>query len=142
MKQYSNFLNEHMVDMSDPLKTADELSTANAPILSVYGKGKHFKITDEANLFDVIKLIKSFADKHPFVSSMRYDIQMQENSVRFVLTISPNRIDYVYSLETVATRMKETIEGRYTDITTTYDIQQASKGNKIELIFIVQENNK
>lgn len=139
MKESNIFL-EEIVNLSDPLKSVDNLSEPNSPILSIYGRGKSFKISDESNLFDVIKIVKSYADRHPFVSSMRYDIKMKDRYLEFYLNVEPNRRDYIYGLETIASRMKETIERRYDNISVWYDIIDINNKNKIQLLLKVEEH--
>jgi hypothetical protein len=110
-------------------------------ILSIYGRGEHFNISDKKVLFEIVKLIKGFVDRHPFVMSMTYKFKMEEKSLTFYLTVTGDSIYLRYALEMIGSNIEETIIRKYPNFGTTYDVEINEKDSNAQLKVIISETN-
>jgi hypothetical protein len=138
MNGYRNFLCERL---DDTISATEEDIKSNSPILSIYGRGDHFNISDESVLFEIVKLIKGFVDRHPFITSMSYKFKMEEKSLTFNLTVNGDSMNLRYILEGIGSNIQENIAERYPNFSATYDIILIEKESNVTLKVIISENN-
>ena len=139
MKDYKNLSCERIDNTVSAGKEEDFES--NSPILSIYGRGEHFNISDEKVLFEIVKMIKGFVDRHPFILSMSYKFKMEERSLTFYLTVTGDNIYLRYALETIGSNIEETIIRKYPDFSVTYDIIMIEKDSNVQLKVVVSETH-
>jgi len=131
MKQYKKYLQEKelevtkvhpddvealksdIVDISKPVKSADDYLDSNSPVLDAYGDGKGFEISDSADLYEVTKLIKDLLDKHLYVQSFQYGLDVNGNKVTFTGTTEGQDITDATLVQAIDNTVKALVDKRY-----------------------------
>jgi hypothetical protein len=74
-------------DLSSPIGNAEDFIKSNSDVLNIYSKGKDFDLTDNQNLYEVVKLMKDILDKHLFVRDIvyKFDIKNRKLTVNIEL---------------------------------------------------------
>ncbi|MFA5484957.1 MAG: hypothetical protein WC260_01785 [Candidatus Pacearchaeota archaeon] len=103
------------LDISKPVKSSDDLIKPDPkfPILDYYGQGKRFSIVDSADLYEITKLIKDLVDKHMWVQSFGYAIDVKDNSVSFSGTTETQDINDECLVKFINDNVKTLVDKRY-----------------------------
>ena len=74
-------------DNSDPILDADEFMKPNAEILNMYSKGQGFDLTDNSDLYEVVKLVKDMTDKHLYMRNMKWKVDIAHRQAKFTFSL-------------------------------------------------------
>jgi hypothetical protein len=72
---------EKIPDNSDPILNADEFMNSNSKLMSLYADGKGFNLTDNLDLYEVIKLVKDLTDKHFYFKDLVWKADIANRKV-------------------------------------------------------------
>jgi hypothetical protein len=77
MKKYEKYL-------------VEKLQEEPSPILNVYGSGERFDISDNEDLFQMVKMIKDMIDKHFYSSNFKYSYKVDYQTLVFEVESQKN----------------------------------------------------
>ena len=52
-----------------------------SPVLDIYGNGKDFEITDNQQLYEIVKMVKDILDKHFYAENFLYNMGVEYNKL-------------------------------------------------------------
>lgn len=78
---------DEVPDNSDPILDADEFLKPNAETLEIYAKGKGFDLTDNQDLYEVVKLVKDMTDKHLYMKDMTWKVDIKNRKAIFTFRL-------------------------------------------------------
>lgn len=85
---------EEIPDNSDPVLDASEFMP-NSELQRIYSKGKGLDITDNQDLYEVIKLVKDMTDKHLYMRDMTWKVDIANRKANFTFKVdSVNSDDF------------------------------------------------
>lgn len=74
---------EEIPDNSDATLDADEFLYGNSQLISYYSKGNGFKLNDNQDYYEVIKMVKDMTDKHFYHRDMVWKVDVAHNKAVF-----------------------------------------------------------
>jgi len=84
---------EGVPDNSDPILNADEFLYSNADAQSFYARGNGFNITDNQDLYEVIKLIKDMTDRHLYMRELSWKVDVKNRRAHFIFRLGNEEND-------------------------------------------------
>jgi len=75
------------VDMSAELGNADEYLYSNSEPMTYYANGNGFELTDNDQLYEIIKLVHELTDKHFFVRDLTWKANIKHRYVEFIFKL-------------------------------------------------------
>lgn len=54
-----------------------------SPVVDIYGNGEEFNIVDNQDLYEMVKIIKDYIDKHFYASNFKYNYAVDYNKLIF-----------------------------------------------------------
>jgi formyltetrahydrofolate synthetase len=122
-REYSKFLEEtigidntKVVNTVDPVnQLPDPFTGVNAPILNLYATGDSFKINDNSKLYEIIKLFKDLTDKHQYLQSLTYAIDVNNKLVKFTVVTDNDHIISKAMLDGILNMLATSIAMKFGD---------------------------
>lgn len=74
---------EKIPNNSDPTLNSDEFLYSNSDSMSFYARGNGFNITDNLDLYEIIKLVKDLTDKHLYFRDMSWNVDVVRRKAIF-----------------------------------------------------------
>lgn len=74
---------EEIPDNSDKVHKSDDFMYSNSDAVSYYSKGNGFKVNDNQEFYEVIKLVKDVTDKHLYVRNLKWKSNIKDKKVEF-----------------------------------------------------------
>jgi len=78
---------EEIPDNSDPILNADEFMYSNSEPQNYYSRGKGFDLTDNSELYEIIKLVKDLTDRHFYIKNMTWKVNIAHREAEFVFKL-------------------------------------------------------
>ena len=82
----------------DIAKSTLDLMQNKTPIVNLYGDGKGFSISDNAKLYEIVKIVKNIVDLNFYnqnvtTMSFQFSIDVKQSAVVFTLNFSDNQVE-------------------------------------------------
>ncbi|MFW6282044.1 MAG: hypothetical protein ACOC1O_04550 [bacterium] len=132
---------EEIPDNSDPILNADEFIKSNSDIMDFYSKGKGFDLTDNLELYEVVKMVKDLLDKHLFQEDVTWKVDIANRKAIFTFKIKGDNNKYF--LHRIQYYVINKISVKFSNV---FDIKTKlinnSFGNENVMIMIINEKEK
>jgi hypothetical protein len=81
---YIQFLEDldNDVTKSDFIHAQDDVMYSNADVVSYYSNGIGFDLTDNTELYEIVKLFRDIVDKHLYSNNFKYNITVKNRELK------------------------------------------------------------
>ncbi len=74
-------------DSSSPILDPEDFRKSNTEPMTYYAKGNGFDLTDNSDLYEVVKLVKDMVDRHLYMRDLTWKVDIAHRKAVFVFTL-------------------------------------------------------
>lgn len=76
---------------SDPILDSSEFMYTNSEMQAIYSQGKGFELTSNQDLYEVVKLVKDFCDRHQYQRDMTWRVDIANRKAIFTFMLGDQK---------------------------------------------------
>lgn len=108
----------------DELPKAEKLATQygiKSPVMGIYSRGEKFEIHDNQDLYEIVKMVKDFTDKHFYAQNFKYLTEVSYRTLIIRIIQNPKKLgqgdimDYHVSsvIQFITSNIERLFPGKY-----------------------------